>query len=136
MKLPASLVLAVLPLAVAAQSSAPTDSAAAPNPLSYYGFVDGYYGYDFDYANGNNRPDFIYSHSRQNEFTMNQALVGVRYDDDRVRGTVGLHTGSYPAANYAKEDQAFRHIYEAYAGFRPFAKAWLDCGHFQLAPGV
>ncbi|MBU6123050.1 porin [Hymenobacter siberiensis] len=135
MKLSISLLLAALPLAATAQTTPettppPAVATATPSPLSYYGFVDGYYGYDFDYANGNSRPSFIFSHNRQNEFTVNQALVGVRYNDGTVRGTVGLHTGSYPAANYSKEDLVFQHIYEAYAGFRPFAKAWLDFGIF------
>jgi hypothetical protein len=43
---------------------------------------------------------------------------------------VGLHAGTYVAANYAAEDQVFKHIFEAYAGFRPFANAWLDAGIF------
>ena len=103
---------------------------AAPGPLTTYGFVDAYYGYDFDYANGNDRQSFLYSHGRQNEFTINQALLGVRYDDGKVRGAVGLHAGTYVSANYAAEDPVLRHVYEAYAGFRPFAKAWLDMGIF------
>jgi hypothetical protein len=114
-------------LAVPAQA-APTTPAAGP--LTYYGFVDAYYGYDFGHANGNDRQYFLYSHARQNEFTINQALVGVRYDDGHVRGAVGLHAGTYVSANYAAEDPVLKHIYEAYAGFRPFAKAWLDLGVF------
>ncbi len=102
----------------------------AAGPLTYYAFVDAYYGYDFNHANTNVRPGFLYSHNRQNEFTVNQGLVGVRYDDGHVRGAVGLHAGSYVSANYANEDPVFKHIYEAYAGFRPFAKAWLDVGIF------
>ncbi|HEX8330251.1 MAG TPA: porin [Hymenobacter sp.] len=103
---------------------------ATPNPLTTYGFVDGYYGYDFKHANGNNRQSFLYSHSRQNEFTINQALIGVRYDDGKVRGALGLHAGTYVSANYAAEDQVLKHVFEAYAGFRPFDKAWLDLGIF------
>lgn len=103
---------------------------AAPDPLTFYAFVDGYYGYDFKSNNTQSRPGFLYSHNRQNEFTVNQGLVGMRYDNGQVRGAVGLHAGSYVAANYAAEDQVFKHIYEAYAGFRPFAKAWLDVGIF------
>ena len=99
-------------------------------PLTYYGFVDAYYGYDFNHANGNNRQYFLYSHGRQNEFTVNQALVGLRYDDGRVRGALGLHAGTYVSANYAAEDPVLQHVYEAYAGFRPFQKAWLDVGIF------
>ena len=105
-------------------------STPASGPLTTYGFVDAYYGYDFDYENGNNRQPYLYSHGRQNEFTINQALVGVRYDDGKMRGAVGLHAGTYVSANYAAEDPVLRHVYEAYAGFRPFAKAWLDMGIF------
>ncbi|UOQ98350.1 porin [Hymenobacter sp. 5317J-9] len=92
--------------------------------------MDGYYGYDFDHGNTQSRPGFLYSHNRQNEFTVNQGLLGMRYDDGKVRGAFGIHAGSYVKANYAAEDQVFKHIYEAYAGFRPFAKAWLDVGIF------
>ncbi|GAB3870612.1 porin [Hymenobacter segetis] len=141
MKIPAFLLLAALPLAALAQTAPTTDPAlavpppaapvtAAPGPITTYGFVDAYYGYDFNHANGNNRQAFLYSHGRQNEFALNQGLIGVRYDDGKVRGAVGLHAGTYVAANYAAEDPVLRHVYEAYAGFRPFAKAWLDMGIF------
>lgn len=133
--------LLVLPLAAPAQTTpitAPALAVPAPaapatpatGPLTTYGFVDAYYGYDFGHANGNDRQYFLYSHGRQNEFTVNQALLGVRYDDGHVRGAVGLHAGTYVSANYAAEDPVLRHVYEAYAGFRPFAKAWLDLGIF------
>jgi hypothetical protein len=130
MKFLAFGLLAALPLAAFAQSSAAPDSAAATAPLSYYGYVDAYYGYDFDHANGNNRQYFLYSHGRQNEFTINQGVLGLRYDDGRVRGALGLHAGTYVSANYAAEDPVLRHVYEAWAGFRPFQKAWLDVGIF------
>jgi hypothetical protein len=134
MKLPVFLLLAALPLAATAQTTAeatpPAPTPAAPGPLTTYGFVDAYYGYDFDHANGNDRQPFLYSHPRQNEFTINQALIGLRYDDGKVRGALGLHAGTYVSANYAAEDPVLKHVYEAYAGFRPFAKAWLDMGIF------
>ncbi len=115
---------------VSAQTTAPDLVAPTANPLTFFGFVDGYYGYDFNHDNTQSRPGFLYSHNRQNEFTVNQALVGVRYDNGRVRGALGLHAGSYVSANYAAEDPVFKHLYEAYAGFRPFEKAWLDVGIF------
>ncbi|MBC8082434.1 MAG: outer membrane beta-barrel protein, partial [Hymenobacter sp.] len=66
---------------------APTAPAqATPNPLTFYGFIDGYYGYDFKKPDTQDRPGFLYSHDRQNEFTVNQGLVGMRYQDDNVRG--------------------------------------------------
>ncbi|SNC68026.1 Putative beta-barrel porin-2, OmpL-like. bbp2 [Hymenobacter gelipurpurascens] len=115
--------------AVMAQAASP-DSAVAAKPLTFYGFVDGYYGYDFKHVDTNNRPSFLYSHNRQNEFAVNNAILGLRYNDGNVRGALGLHAGTYVAANYANEDPALRHLYEAYAGFRPLRKAWLDVGIF------
>jgi len=118
--------------AVAQEQPSAADSIKAPSasPLTFYGFVDGYYGYDFKHANTHDRPYFLYSHNRQNEFTINNGIVGVRYQDEKVRGSFALHAGSYVAANYAAEDPVFKHIYEGYAGFRPFKRAWLDLGIF------
>lgn len=116
-------------LAPAARAQGPA-AAPVPSPLTYYGFVDAYYGYDFEHPATNARPFFLFSHNRQNEFAVNNAVLGARYDDGKVRGAVGLHAGTYVVANYAAEDPVLRHVYEAYAGFRPFAKAWLDAGIF------
>ena len=113
----------------AAQVPLPLPDSAAASPLTLYGFVDGYYGYDFTGRQAQ-RPAFLYAHNRANEFTVNNAVLGLRYQDERVRGAVGLHAGTYVEANYAGEPEVLRAIYEAYAGFRPFAKAWLDLGVF------
>ncbi|WP_165903909.1 porin [Hymenobacter gummosus] len=131
MKAPALLALACLTAASAlAQTPAtsPADSAAA-EPLTFYGFADGYYGYELT-GQCPTRPGFIYAHHRANEFALNNAVLGLRYDDGRVRGAVALHAGTYVEANYAAEPAALRHLYEAYAGFRPFRRAWLDVGIF------
>ncbi|RTQ51713.1 porin [Hymenobacter gummosus] len=128
--LPVGLLTAASALA---QTTGAPDSAAVaaptPSPLTVYGFADGYYGYDLT-GKSQTRPGFLYSHHRANEFALNNAVVGLRYDDERVRGAVGLHAGTYVEANYAAEPQVLKHVYEAYAGFRPFAKAWLDLGIF------
>ncbi|MCB2410836.1 porin [Hymenobacter lucidus] len=100
-----------------------------PAGLSVYGFADAYYGYDFA-GKSAQRPAFLYSHSRANEFALNNAVLGVRYEEARVRGALALHTGTYVEANYANEPTVLRNIYEASAGFRPTAKSWLDLGVF------
>ncbi len=110
--------------------AAPAPPTPPTGPLTTYGFVDAYYGFDFNHGNTNQRPGFLYSHNRQNEFTVNNAVLGARYDDGKVRGALGVHAGTYVSANYAAEDPVMKHIYEAYAGFRPFKKAWLDLGIF------
>ncbi|RYY12373.1 MAG: porin, partial [Cytophagaceae bacterium] len=61
-------------LGTAQAQTTPADTAKAPtNPLTYYGFVDAYYGFDFNHADTNARPYFLYAHNRQNEFTVNNA---------------------------------------------------------------
>ncbi|UYZ61159.1 porin [Hymenobacter latericus] len=124
-----TLALLLAAAATRAQIPTPADSAAT-KPVTFYGFVDAYYGYDFRHAATHERPGFLYSHNRQNEFTVNNAVLGARYAGGRVRGSLGLHAGTYPQANYAPEPVIFRNIFEAYAGFRPFRRAWLDAGLF------
>jgi hypothetical protein len=130
MKVAATLAASLLLTHAAAGQTTPArpDSTAAP-ALSTYGFVDGYYGYDFT-GKSQARPGFLYAHNRANEFALNNAVLGLRYDDGQVRGALGLHAGTYVEANYAAEPPVLRHLYEAYAGFRPFAKTWLDLGIF------
>ncbi|OGX85101.1 porin [Hymenobacter glacialis] len=126
------LLLLLLPLALglARPAAAQLPAADTTATVQLYGYVDGYFGLDSPAPTNTRRPGFLYSHNRQNEFTVNQALVGARYDDGRVRGALGLQAGTYPEANYAAEPQVLQHIYEAYAGFRPLRRAWLDVGVF------
>ena len=107
-----------------------TTKAPVASPWTFYGYVDAYYGYDFNRPNSPQRPAFLFSHNRQNEFSVNHGLVGARYQDARVRASLALQVGTYVEANYAAEVPALRPVYEAYAGFRPFDKAWMDLGIF------
>lgn len=136
----------LLPVFVQAQITAPDTtvtraaaSAPAPpaaSPLTFYCFVDGYFGYDFHDPASHVRPGFLYSHNRTNEFALNQGLVGARYQDAHVRAALGLHAGTYVEANYAAEPNTLKNIYEAYAGFRPTTKTWLDVGVFSSHIGL
>ncbi|TGE28593.1 porin [Hymenobacter metallicola] len=121
--------LAQQPTAPDSARSTPAAATLLPAGLTLYGFADGYYGYDFT-GKAPQRPGFLYAHNRANEFALNNAVLGLRYEEARVRGAFALHTGTYVEANYANEPTVLRTIYEAYAGFRPTAKAWLDVGIF------
>ena len=128
-----ALVSSCLLPALALAQTTPADTAAkapAASPWTFYGYVDAYYGYDFNRANAPQRPGFLYSHNRQNEFAVNHGLVGARYQDERVRAALALQVGTYVEANYAAEAPALRPVYEAYAGFRPTRNTWLDLGIF------
>ena len=144
--LTSAIFVATLATTASAQTTPTTEPApAVPNPapapppaspFTFYGYLDAYYGYDFGNDATNARPGFLYSHTRQQEFSVNPALLGARYANGQVRGALGLHAGSYVEANYSNEPTTLRHLYEAYAGFRPFAKTWLDVGVFASHLGL
>jgi hypothetical protein len=102
---------------------------ADPKP-EFFGYVGVYYGYDFNNPASLTRPGFIYSENLHNQIAVNIALLGARYNSDRVRGTFAIQTGTYPDANYAAEPGVFKNIYEAWGGVRLAKSLWLDAGIF------
>ena len=76
-----------------AQDSAKT-AAPAPNPFSFNGFVEAYYQYDFNKPTDNNRPGFIYSHNRHNEFNLNIGFLKGSYNAERVRANIAIAAGA------------------------------------------
>ena len=102
------------------------------NPLSFSGYVEAYYSYDFNKPVDNNRPSFFYSYNRHNEFNVNLAFVKGSYNADRVRGNIAFATGTYVNANYAAEPGVLKNIYEANVGLQVSKKdnLWIDAGIF------
>ena len=99
------------------------------NPLTFSGYAEGYYSYDFNKPGNDTRPGFLYNHNRHNEFNINLAFVRAAYNTDKVRGTLALATGTYMNANYAAEPATLKNIYEADAGFKIGKKnLWVDAG--------
>ena len=98
--------------------------------IKAYGFADIYYVYDFNAPSSRQRPSFVYSHHRHNEFTINNAVIGLKYNTAWLRSAVAFHAGTYVEQNYAAEPLIFRYIYEANAGVKFGKKLWLDVGVF------
>ncbi len=100
--------------------------------VSWSGYVEAYYQYDFNKPADNSRPGFIYSHNRHNEFNLNLGFVKGSYSAERVRANLALAAGTYMNANYAAEPGVLRNIYEANAGVKLSKKKniWLDAGIF------
>lgn len=100
--------------------------------LTFSGFVEAYYQYDFNKPSDNNRPGFIYSHNRHNEFNLNLGYLKANYTADRVRANLALAAGTYMNANYTAEPGVLKNIYEANAGVKLSKKKnlWLDAGIF------
>jgi len=120
-------------------------AAALPAPLlgqsdttlhvTWSGFVDTYYAYDFDTPAGIDRA-FTTQAARHNEFNVNLAFAGVTLTGDRVRGRLALQAGTSVQANYAGEPtigavsgpSVSRNIQEATAGVRLGTGLWMDAG--------
>src|SRR5262245_44373421 len=102
------------------------------NPLSFSGFVEAYYSYDFNKPADNNRPWFLYSHNRHNEFNVNLAFVKGSYNSDMIRANIALAVGTYMNANYAAEPGVLKNIYEANVGVKILKtkNIWIDGGIF------
>lgn len=109
---------------VMAQSDSPKDS------LTVSAYAEAYYTYDFNKPDGNNRPGFIYSHNRHNEFNLNLGFIKTAYNAERVRANLALAAGTYINANYTAEPGVLKNIYEANIGVKlsRHKNLWLDAG--------
>lgn len=102
------------------------------NPLKISGYLETYYGYDFNKPSDNNRPGFVYSHDRHNEVNLNLGFVKAAFDNGNMRANLALMAGTYSNANLAAEPGVFKNIFEANAGIKLSGNAnfWLDAGIF------
>jgi hypothetical protein len=102
------------------------------SPLTFSGYAEVYYSYDFTKPSDNNRPAFMYSHNRHNEFNLNLGFVKAAYNAEKVRANIAVAAGTYMNANYAAEPGVLKNVYEANAGVKLSKKKnlWLDAGIF------
>ena len=96
------------------------------------GYIDMYYGYDFNKPDNNTRPGFIYSHNRSNEVNLNLGFIKGNYDNGTVRANLALMAGTYTNANLAAEPGVLKNIFEANAGLKlsKTSNLWVDAGIF------
>ena len=96
------------------------------------GYLEAYFGYDFNKPADNNRPGFIYSHNRHNEMNLNLGFIKGSYESDMVRANLGVMAGTYANANLAAEPGVLKNIFEANAGVKlsKSANLWVDAGIF------
>lgn len=100
------------------------------NPLTYSGYVDVYYSYDFGKPDNHTRPGFMYNYNRSNEVNLNVGLVKVNYSKENVRGNFALMAGTYPEYNLAAEPDLLKNVYEANVGVKISSNynLWIDAG--------
>lgn len=93
------------------------------------GYVDAYYGFDFNQPKTSDRL-YAVSQSRHNEVNINLAYISLKYAAPRVRATLTPGFGTYMNANYAAEKITLRNLVEANVGVKPFKdkNIWIDAG--------
>lgn len=96
------------------------------------GYVEAYYLFDMNNPASGNRPAFVYSHNRHNEFNLNLGYIKVNYTAPRLRANLAIMAGTYSNANLSAEPGVLKNIYEANAGINLSKKKqlWLDAGIF------
>lgn len=146
----ATLVSAAL-LAAATSNGLVAQAAATDTTpkISFGGYVDGYYTYDFgrppsfdrSFAGGTL---FTTQPARHNEFNVNLAFVEMKLDAPHYRGRIALQTGTSVQSNYAGEptngtvsgSSLSRLIQEAVVGLRLSENVWVDGGIFYSNAGM
>ena len=106
--------------------------AQSESNIKISGYLETYYGFDFNRPTDNNRPAFIYSHNRHNEVNLNLGFIKGAYDNGSVRANLALMAGTYTNANLAAEPGVLKNIFEANAGLKlsKTANVWVDAGIF------
>ena len=118
--------LLLCPVIISAQPDSTSSS------FEFTGYAEIYYAYDFNLPEDHNRPSFLYSHNRHNEFNLNLGFVKGAYTTEKVRANLALAAGTYMNANYTTEPGVLKNIYEANAGVKLSKKNnfWVDAGIF------
>jgi hypothetical protein len=117
--------LAIVLLVISTLSAQETAKA-----LTFSGYAEMYYAYDFNQPADHTRPPFVYSFNRHNEVNLNIGFLKATYQTDRVRGNLALMAGTYAEYNLAAESDVMQHVYEANAGFKISKNhnLWFDAG--------
>lgn len=99
--------------------------------LSFNAYVD--FDYISTFRKEQIRP-YSFEHSTVNQFSLNHAILGVRYIDTVAKVpfecAVALQGGDYVSANYASEPLLLRHVYDAYATIHVHKYVTLSAGIF------
>ena len=119
-------------IAAVAILTASNIQAQETSKIKVTGYLETYYGYDFNKPVDNNRPSFIYSHNRHNEVNLNLGFIKANYDSEMVRANVAIMAGTYSNANLSAEPGVLKNIYEANAGLKlsKTENLWIDAGIF------
>jgi Putative beta-barrel porin-2, OmpL-like. bbp2 len=122
-------ILTLLAFLVPTFSTAQIDSVPV-RALTWSGYLETYYNFDFSNPANHQRPEFTYNHRRHNEVNLNLAFLKANYQRDRMRANLGLMAGNYVQYNLSAEPFSLQHIWEANVGVAldKQQRWWFDMG--------
>lgn len=82
--------------------------------LTFSGFLETYYSYDFNQPQSEEKLPFMYNYNRHNEFNVNIGLLRAKVEYENVYASIALHSGAYVDDNYANEK--IKYLNEAFVG--------------------
>jgi hypothetical protein len=115
------LLILIIPLAGFAQID-------EKGKVTFSGYVEAYYSYDFNQPDNNQRPDFLYNFSRHNEFSINLGVLKANYQAETIRANLAFMGGNYAQYNLSNEPVWGQIINEAAVGVKLHKKIWFDLG--------
>lgn len=101
--------------------------------LTFSGYIDAYYSYYADSVGTGGYCKFPTSSPRNNQFGLNLAQFGMRYESQRFHATGTVFFGDMPESAWSPK---MNFIQEANAGFRVIKKLWFDAGFFRTHIGL
>ena len=104
------------------------ESLKSSSNLKLSGYLESYYVNPRH--NDGDLPNYVYSYQKTEQLNINLGLIQAKYSSDAVRANLGIASGTFMRANYAKESGVLNNLYQANIGFRlsDHQQWWLDMG--------
>lgn len=117
------------------ESKSDVNAIILPKSLKFGAFVDTYYSHNANHPKSKERA-YTTQAVRNDEFNINLGFVDAKWQEEKIRGRIALQFGTSVNTNYAAEiskdvssnQNAVKHIQEAYVGFKLTKNTWLDAG--------
>lgn len=98
--------------------------------LTFSGFLEIYYCYDFGIPENHTLPSFLYNYNQSNELNLNLGFIKANYAKDNVRANLALMVGTYAQYNMVAEQPLLQNTFEANVGVKVTRdyNLWIDAG--------
>lgn len=98
--------------------------------ITFSGYGEIYYAYDFSNPQNHIKQPFLYTYNRHNTVALNLGLIKAYYSNKNIRANISLMSGTYSNDNLLTENGTLKSVYEANIGFKASKtkKIWIDVG--------